>query len=57
MKSFFCSLKISLQEIIRLGGEVELVDLGPQEGKNVQLPPVLLGKLGKDSAKKTVSKI
>ncbi|KAK2569282.1 Cytosolic non-specific dipeptidase [Acropora cervicornis] len=41
-------------EIIRLGGEVELVDLGPQEGKNVQLPPVLLGKLGKDSAKKTL---
>ncbi|KAK2569472.1 Cytosolic non-specific dipeptidase [Acropora cervicornis] len=41
-------------EIIRLGGEVELVDLGPQQGKNVHLPPALLGTLGKDSAKKTL---
>ena len=53
-KVFFYSLKISQQEIIRLGGEVELVDLGPQQGKNIHLPPALLGTLGKDSAKKTV---
>ncbi|KAL9955615.1 hypothetical protein ACROYT_G036964 [Oculina patagonica] len=41
-------------EIIRLGGEVELADLGPQHGVGIQLPPVLLGILGKDPAKKTL---
>lgn len=43
------------QEVIRLGGEVELADLGLQHGANINLPPVLLGILGKDPAKKTVS--
>lgn len=43
------------QEVIRLGGEVELADLGLQHGVNINLPPVLLGILGKDPAKKTVS--
>ena len=41
--------------MIRLGGEVELAPLGPQAGVNIELPPVLLGILGKDPAKKTVS--
>ncbi|XP_068675134.1 cytosolic non-specific dipeptidase-like isoform X2 [Montipora foliosa] len=41
--------------IIQLGGEVELVDLGLQKDTNdLQLPPVLLGILGKDPAKKTL---
>ena len=40
---------------MRLGGEVELAELGPQKGVDLQLPPVLLGILGKDPAKKTVS--
>lgn len=43
------------QELISLGGEVELADLGMQHGANIPLPPVLLGILGKDPAKKTVS--
>lgn len=43
------------QELISLGGEVELADLGIQHGANIPLPPVLLGILGKDPAKKTVS--
>lgn len=33
---------------------MELVDLGPQAGIELQLPPALLGKLGNDPAKKTV---
>lgn len=42
--------------MIRLGGEAELAELGPQKGtENLQLPPVLLGTLGRDPAKKTVS--
>ncbi|KAJ7390427.1 Metallopeptidase M20 [Desmophyllum pertusum] len=41
-------------EVIRLGGEVELAELGPQHGVDIQLPPVLLGILGKDPAKKTL---
>ena len=40
---------------MRLGGEVELADLGPQHGVGLQLPPILLGILGNDPAKKTVS--
>ena len=43
------------QEVISLGGEVELADLGPQHGVDINLPPVLLGILGKDPSKKTVS--
>ena len=43
------------QEVIRLGGEVELAELGLQHGANVNLPPVLLGILGKDPSKQTVS--
>lgn len=42
------------QEIVRLGGEVELAELGSQHGVDLQLPPVLLGVLGKDPTKKTV---
>ena len=34
---------------------MELVDLGLQKDTDLQLPPVLLGILGKDPAKKTVS--
>ncbi|XP_073245631.1 cytosolic non-specific dipeptidase-like isoform X1 [Porites lutea] len=42
-------------EVIRLGGEAELAELGPQKGTdNLQLPPVLLGTLGSDPAKKTL---
>ena len=41
--------------MVRLGGEVELAELGPQAGVDLQLPPVLLGTLGNDPAKKTVS--
>lgn len=41
-------------EIVQLGGEVELVDLGLQKDTDLQLPPVLLGILGKDPAKKTL---
>lgn len=41
-------------EVIRLGGEVELAELGLQHGANVNLPPVLLGILGKDPAKQTL---
>ncbi|KAM7439113.1 Metallopeptidase M20 [Porites harrisoni] len=42
-------------EVIRLGGEAELAELGPQKGtENLQLPPVLLGTLGSDPAKKTL---
>lgn len=41
-------------ELISLGGEVELADLGVQHGANIPLPPVLLGILGKDPAKKTL---
>ncbi|XP_027036203.1 cytosolic non-specific dipeptidase-like isoform X1 [Pocillopora damicornis] len=41
-------------ELISLGGEVELADLGMQHGANIPLPPVLLGILGKDPAKKTL---
>ena len=40
---------------MRLGGEVELADLGPQHGVDLQLPPIILGILGNDPAKKTVS--
>jgi len=44
-------------EIERLGGEVELADVGMQaidEDKEIPLPPVLLGTLGSDPQKKTV---
>ena len=44
------------QEIERLGGKVELAELGEEEknGKMIPLPPVLLGQLGEDPKKKTV---
>lgn len=51
----YFTLFVVSQEVIRLGGEVELAELGPQHGVDIQLPPVLLGILGKDPAKKTVS--
>lgn len=41
-------------KVISLGGEVELADLGMQHGAGIPLPPVLLGILGKDPAKKTL---
>ncbi|XP_072323050.1 cytosolic non-specific dipeptidase-like isoform X2 [Scyliorhinus torazame] len=45
------------ETIKRLGGTVELTDVGNEElpsGKIIPLPPVVLGKLGKDPNKTTV---
>ncbi|XP_072323271.1 cytosolic non-specific dipeptidase-like [Scyliorhinus torazame] len=45
------------KEIERLGGSVELADIGQQtlpDGKKIPLPPILLATLGNDPKKKTV---
>ncbi|RXM96052.1 Cytosolic non-specific dipeptidase, partial [Acipenser ruthenus] len=50
-------MEIAAKEIERLGGTVELVDIGKQklsEGAEIPLPPIILGKLGSDPKKKTV---
>jgi len=43
-------------ELKRLGAEVEKAELGDQqiEGQTLPLPPLVLGKIGFDSTKKTV---
>ncbi|XP_034456124.1 LOW QUALITY PROTEIN: cytosolic non-specific dipeptidase-like [Hippoglossus hippoglossus] len=50
-------MEMAAKEIKRLGGEVEMVDIGKQtlpSGKEIPLPPVILGHLGSDPSKKTV---
>ncbi|CAB1421586.1 unnamed protein product, partial [Pleuronectes platessa] len=50
-------MEMAAEEIKRLGGEVEMVDMGKQtlpSGKEIPLPPVILGHLGSDPGKKTV---
>lgn len=43
-------------ELVKLGAEIRSVPLGPQtlDGQTVELPPVLVGSLGKDPKKKTI---
>lgn len=49
-------MNVAAKEIERLGGTVELVDIGKQklDGREISLPPVILGHLGSDPGKKTV---
>ncbi|MBN3296187.1 CNDP2 dipeptidase, partial [Amia calva] len=50
-------MQIAAKEIERLGGTVELVDVGKQklaDGAEIPLPPIILGQLGSDPGKKTV---
>uniref|UniRef100_A0A3Q1I9P9 Cytosolic non-specific dipeptidase n=1 Tax=Anabas testudineus TaxID=64144 RepID=A0A3Q1I9P9_ANATE len=50
-------MEMAAKDIERLGGTVELVDVGKQElpsGEEIPLPPIVLGSLGSDPAKKTV---
>ena len=43
-------------ELVKLGAEIRSVPMGPQtlDGQTVELPPVLVGSLGKDPKKKTI---
>ncbi|BGP48278.1 hypothetical protein JCM10450v2_004150 [Rhodotorula kratochvilovae] len=43
-------------ELVKLGAEIRTVPMGPQEleGQTLDLPPVLIGSLGKDPKKKTI---
>ncbi|MEQ2224933.1 Metallopeptidase M20 [Ilyodon furcidens] len=50
-------MEMAAKDIEKLGGTVELVDNGTQKllsGEEIPLPPILLGCLGSDPAKKTV---
>lgn len=50
-------VKFVAKEVERLGGTVELVDIGQQtlpDGSKIPLPPILLATLGNDPKKKTV---
>uniref|UniRef100_A0A3B3H354 Carnosine dipeptidase 2 n=1 Tax=Oryzias latipes TaxID=8090 RepID=A0A3B3H354_ORYLA len=50
-------MEMAAKDIERLGGTVELVDVGTQKlssGELLPLPPIILGSLGSDPAKKTV---
>uniref|UniRef100_A0AAY4EKA5 Cytosolic non-specific dipeptidase n=1 Tax=Denticeps clupeoides TaxID=299321 RepID=A0AAY4EKA5_9TELE len=50
-------IEMAAKDIERLGGTVELVDIGMQKlhsGEEIPLPPIILGTLGSDPAKKTV---
>lgn len=50
-------VKCIAKEIERLGGTTRLADVGMQtleDGSKLELPPILLGQIGKDPAKKTV---
>ncbi|MEQ2271811.1 Metallopeptidase M20 [Xenotaenia resolanae] len=50
-------MEMAVKDIEKLGGTVELVDNGTQKlpsGEEIPLPPILLGCLGSDPAKKTV---
>ncbi|GAA5875948.1 hypothetical protein JCM3774_005826 [Rhodotorula dairenensis] len=43
-------------ELVKLGAEIRSVPMGPQtlDGQTIELPPVLIGSLGKDPKKKTI---
>nr|XP_039268771.1 cytosolic non-specific dipeptidase-like [Styela clava] len=50
-------IEVVSEQIKKLGGNAELVDIGVQtlpDGSKIPLPPVLFGNLGSDSKKKTV---
>ncbi|CAG5885613.1 unnamed protein product, partial [Menidia menidia] len=50
-------MEMAAKDIERLGGTVELVDVGKQKlpsGEEIPLPPIILGHLGSDPSKKTV---
>ncbi|KAG7273567.1 hypothetical protein CRUP_019813 [Coryphaenoides rupestris] len=50
-------MEMAAKDIERLGGTVEMVDVGKQKlpsGEEIPLPPIVLGQLGSDPAKKTV---
>ncbi|XP_076865968.1 cytosolic non-specific dipeptidase isoform X2 [Brachyhypopomus gauderio] len=50
-------MEIAGKDIERLGGSVELVDIGKEKlpgGEEIPLPPIILGRLGSDPGKKTV---
>ncbi|XP_075911090.1 cytosolic non-specific dipeptidase isoform X2 [Petromyzon marinus] len=50
-------VQLAAREVTRLGGSVELVDIGTQtmpDGSKLALPPILLGTLGTDPALKTL---
>ncbi|GAA5946373.1 hypothetical protein JCM3775_004771 [Rhodotorula graminis] len=43
-------------ELVKLGAEIRSIPMGPQEleGQTLDLPPVLIGSLGKDPKKRTI---
>ncbi|KPP79004.1 hypothetical protein Z043_101445 [Scleropages formosus] len=50
-------MEMAAKDIERLGGTVEVVDIGMQKlpsGEEIPLPPIILGQLGSDPSKKTV---
>uniref|UniRef100_A0AAQ5ZZZ5 Peptidase M20 dimerisation domain-containing protein n=1 Tax=Amphiprion ocellaris TaxID=80972 RepID=A0AAQ5ZZZ5_AMPOC len=50
-------MEMAAKDIEKLGGTVELVDIGTQKlpsGEEIPLPPIILGHLGSDPGKKTV---
>jgi len=50
-------MEMAAKDIKRLGGSVEMVDIGTHKhpsGEELPLPPVILGRLGSDPGKKTV---
>lgn len=50
-------MEMAAKDIEKLGGTVELVDIGKQKlpsGEEIPLPPIVLGHLGSDPGKKTV---
>ncbi|KAK2830465.1 hypothetical protein Q5P01_018396 [Channa striata] len=50
-------MEMAAKDIEKLGGTVELVDIGTQKlvtGEEIPLPPIILGSLGSDPSKKTV---
>ncbi|CAN0154130.1 unnamed protein product [Lampetra planeri] len=50
-------VQMTAQHIERLGGAVEMVDIGTEtlaDGSKLALPPVILAEIGRDPAKKTV---
>uniref|UniRef100_A0A6Q2YIL2 Cytosolic non-specific dipeptidase n=1 Tax=Esox lucius TaxID=8010 RepID=A0A6Q2YIL2_ESOLU len=50
-------MEMAAKDIKKLGGTVEMVDIGKQKlpnGEEIPLPPIVLGSLGSDPSKKTV---
>uniref|UniRef100_A0A8D2ZUV3 Cytosolic non-specific dipeptidase n=1 Tax=Scophthalmus maximus TaxID=52904 RepID=A0A8D2ZUV3_SCOMX len=50
-------MEMAAKDIEKLGGTVEMVDIGMQtlpSGEEIPLPPIILGRLGSDPGKKTV---